>query len=255
MSCRGGPDKTCASKNDRLRESCASSGESPLITIGSFSVSAWIISASIECATTPIYDLKTNLKAFHSCEFPLHERGLPNSLASTSAAPPSAAIPPDHRQLFSCARTGKSDHSNSSAAMCNEMNCDDSARAIFLSHAWMDESSCASQKEGTTQTEKLLTTERRTAHKPRNCAKARKNTLRRSEEGRSTGVSLGTKNRHHCLTPAQRHTQCNNVTLGRRLPIQPSAVGNKSLMWPDHITRTPGCSTPPCSVPLTLHPG
>ena len=36
---------------------------------------------------------------------------------------------------------------------------------------------------------------------------------------------------HHCLTPAQRHAQCNNVTLGRRLPIQPSAEGNKSLMW------------------------
>ena len=49
--------------------------------------------------------------------------------------------------------------------------------------------------------------------------------------------------------------QCNNVTLGRRLPIQPSAVGNRSLMWPYHITRTPGCSTPLCSVPLTLHPG
>ena len=60
---------------------------------------------------------------------------------------------------------------------------------------------------------------------------------------------------HHCLTPAQRHAQCNNVTLGRRLPIQPSAVENKSLMWPYHITGTPGCSTPLCSVPHTLHPG
>ena len=25
-------------------------------------------------------------------------------------------------------------------------------------------------------------------------------------------------------------------------------------MWPYHITGTPGCSTPLCSVPLTLHP-
>ena len=58
-----------------------------------------------------------------------------------------------------------------------------------------------------------------------------------------------THNTHHCLTPAQKHAQCNIVTLGRRLPIQPSAVGNRSLMWPYHITRTPGCSTPLCSVP------
>ena len=39
-------------------------------------------------------------------------------------------------------------------------------------------------------------------------------------------------------------TQCNLVTLGIRLPIQPSALGNRSLMWPYHITGTPGCSTP-----------
>ena len=60
---------------------------------------------------------------------------------------------------------------------------------------------------------------------------------------------------NHCLTPVLTYAQCNLVTLGRRLPLQPSAVGNKSLMWPYHITRTPGCSTPLCSVPLTLHPG
>ena len=35
-----------------------------------------------------------------------------------------------------------------------------------------------------------------------------------------------------------------NVTLGIRPPIQPSAVGDRSLMWPYHITGTPGCSTP-----------
>ena len=61
----------------------------------------------------------------------------------------------------------------------------------------MDESSRASHKEVTTQTEKLLTTEGRTANDLRgNRAIARNNTLRRSEEGRSAGVSLGTKNRH-----------------------------------------------------------
>ena len=38
--------------------------------------------------------------------------------------------------------------------------------------------------------------------------------------------------------------QCNDVTLGRRPPIQPTAVGDRSLMWPYHITGTPGCSTP-----------
>ena len=55
-----------------------------------------------------------------------------------------------------------------------------------------EESSCASHKEVTTQTEKRITTERkdsaRPARKPRNRAKARNNTLRRNEEGRSTGV-------------------------------------------------------------------
>ena len=48
----------------------------------------------------------------------------------------------------------------------------------------------------------------------------------------------------HCLTPVLMHAQCNLVTLGRRLPLQPSAVGNRSLMWAYHITGTPGCSTP-----------
>ena len=49
---------------------------------------------------------------------------------------------------------------------------------------------------------------------------------------------------HLCLTPELRHAQCNIVTLGRRLPIQPSAVVNRSLMSSYHTTRTPGCSTP-----------
>ena len=44
------------------------------------------------------------------------------SQQSTRAAPASAAIQPDHRQLFSCARTRKSDQSNSSATICDEMN-------------------------------------------------------------------------------------------------------------------------------------
>ena len=60
---------------------------------------------------------------------------------------------------------------------------------------------------------------------------------------------------HHCLTPVLTCTQCNIVALGRRLPTLPSAVGNKSLMWPYHNTGTPGCTTPLCSVPLILHTG
>ena len=48
--------------------------------------------------------------------------------------------------------------------------------------------------------------------------------------------------------------QCNIVTLGRRLPLQPSAVGNRSLMWPYHITGTPGCSTPLMQVALNTAP-
>ena len=82
-----------------------------------------------------MYDLKTNLKAFHSVEFPLYSQGLPNSLSSTNEFPDSATIRPDQPQLFSCARTGKSDQTNCSATMCNEMNCDDMTRAIFLSHS------------------------------------------------------------------------------------------------------------------------
>ena len=61
-----------------------------------------------------------------------------------------------------------------------------------------------------------------------------------------------------CHFPPEHYfccAQCNNVTLGRRPPIQPSAVEDRSLMWPYHIAGTPGCSTPQCSVPLTLHPG
>ena len=56
-----------------------------------------------------------------------------------------------------------------------------------------------------------------------------------------------THNNTTTITAFHHHgccAQCNNVTLGVRPPIQPSAVGNKSLMWPYHITRTPGCSTP-----------
>ena len=55
---------------------------------------------------------------------------------------------------------------------------------------------------------------------------------------------------HRCLTPALTHSQCNLVTLGKRPPLQLSAVGDGSLMWVCHITGTPGCSTPVCSVPL-----
>ena len=61
-----------------------------------------------------------------------------------------------------------------------------------------------------------------------------------------------TRNTQHAthtthITALHHHgcfAQCNHVTLGRRPPIQPSAVGDRSLMWPCHITGTPGCSTP-----------
>ena len=59
---------------------------------------------------------------------------------------------------------------------------------------------------------------------------------------------------HHSITAQHQCAQVrdnlicfaqgNFVTLGVRLPIQPSAVGDRSLMWPYHITGTPGCSTP-----------
>ena len=85
--------------------------------------------------------------------------------------------------------------------------------------------------------------------------------------GRSGGTCwwmVGTNHTRHTTTThntqptthnQQQHTsqptrayfscaQCNIVTLGSRLPIQPSAVGDRSLMWPYHITGTPGCSTP-----------
>ena len=46
----------------------------------------------------------------------------------------------------------------------------------------------------------------------------------------------------HCHTPALTHSQGNLVTLGKRPPLQLSAVGDRSLMWVCHITGTPGCS-------------
>ena len=86
------PDETCAGKNDRLRESCASSGENPLITIGSFSVSAWIIAASIGCVTTPIHDLKTSLK--HSI---LESFRCTNEVTPTVSHPP---VQPHHQPPY-----------------------------------------------------------------------------------------------------------------------------------------------------------
>ena len=71
---------------------------------------------------------------------------------------------------------------------------------------------------------------------------------------------------HHSITALHQFLRVPNATLlhwGRRLPLQLAAVGNKSLMWSYHITRTSGCSIPPrsrpeeCQHPLTkcsLHP-
>ena len=62
-----------------------------------------------------------------------------------------------------------------------------------------------------------------------------------------------TQQQHKTTITALHHhgcfAQCNIVTLGVRPPIQLSAVRDRSLMWPYHITGTPGCSTPLCSVP------
>ena len=151
----------------------------------------------------PTYDLKTNLKAFHSVEFPLYSQGLPNSLSSTNECPDSATIRPDQPQLFSCARTGKSDQTNCSAIMCNEMNCDDMTRAIFLSHAWMS---------------RQVRHTRKSSHKDRNysqlkgqrttCAETAQ-TARRRETTRSAGAkrdaqqaSASGRNSRHILHSA-----------------------------------------------------
>ena len=40
------------------------------------------------------------------------------------------------------------------------------------------------------------------------------------------------------------YAQYNNITLSIQPPIQLSAVGDRSLIWPRHIAGTPGCSTP-----------
>ena len=66
ISCKGGPVKTCASKNIRFRERCLSTSESPVRVIGSVNGSARSIAVSSAGAATPTYALKTNLKAFHS---------------------------------------------------------------------------------------------------------------------------------------------------------------------------------------------
>ena len=78
--------------------------------------------------------------------------------------------------------------------VCKEMNCDDMTRAInvFASQEpWM----------GSRQTSHIRKSPRKkenSAQRAQNSATratARKTTLHRSEEGRSTGVSLGTKNK------------------------------------------------------------
>ena len=59
----------------------------------------------------------------------------------------------------------------------------------------------------------------------------------------------------HCLTPAQRHAQCNNVTLGRRISIQPSAAGNRSPDVAIPHYRDARVQHSPMQCPSTLHPG
>ena len=91
MSCRGGPDNTCASKNDRLRVMCWSYSET-LIVIGTVIGSARSTAVSIESATTPTYALETNLKGFHS------------SFRSRTEVPPTVCQPPvllQYRSPFS----------------------------------------------------------------------------------------------------------------------------------------------------------
>ena len=56
---------------------------------------------------------------------------------------------------------------------------------------------------------------------------------------------------HHCLTPAHTGKRLPQLLcpmqpryIGRKAPHTASAVGDRSLTWPYHITGTPGCSTP-----------
>ena len=56
---------------------------------------------------------------------------------------------------------------------------------------------------------------------------ARKNTVRAMMcDGDPYPTNLHPSD-HHCLTPVLTCTQCNLVTLGRRLPLQLAAVGNQ----------------------------
>ena len=62
---------------------------------------------------------------------------------------------------------------------------------------------------------------------------------------------------NHCLTPTP-HVETTLVVVPNATslhwaygtPYSLTAEGDRSLMWPYHITGTPGCSTPLCSVPL-----
>ena len=62
---------------------------------------------------------------------------------------------------------------------------------------------------------------------------------------------------HHCLTPVHTSKRLPQWLcpmqpryIGHTASLTALAEGDRSLMWPYHITGTPGCSTPLCSVPL-----
>ena len=81
---------------------------------------------SVVRATTPEYDLKTNL---NSVQFPWYSR----NLSSSNLFPDTSTIQPDPPQLFPHAIRDQNIRL-CSATMCKEMNCAVMTRAIFLSH-------------------------------------------------------------------------------------------------------------------------
>ena len=132
---------------------------------------------SVVRATTPEYDLKTNL---NSVEFPLYFRSLP----SFNVFPDTATVRPDPPQTLPSRYTDQNNKPGS-ATMRNEMNCARMTRAFFLSHCGV-RVMCVTQQWSHHKQRKQCAT----AH---DSATARRTTLHRSEEGRSTSVSLWTK--------------------------------------------------------------
>ena len=133
-------------------------------------------------------------------------------------------------------RSGNTDQNNCAATMCKEMNCDDKSN-VFVSQTSRTKNSPHKKENSAQHAQNSATHET-----------ARKTTLHRSEEGRSTSVSLGTKNNRQILHSAwfSKHTT--------RLPVHTSACSKHSKFHQHWQNEKRGWSNR-CSHETLLHFG